>query len=269
MSVNVIKKIIQKYNNGSFLIHSDLNRGFKFDIFDRQKIINKHIDKLISLFNAEIYMPSFNYNFLSTGVFDLINDESQSGVISENFRKEYSNWRTTIPVFSFCGIGKAINFEYTEPIDPFDSNSFFQYCYNNKTTLMHYGSDFNSTTLLHFAERISGNLSYRYNKVFEGIIKTYDKEEIKSTLLYHVRPLNSELNYDWNKIKIDLINIKLLDIYKNGRTNITFSPIQDVVDFWLDKLNNNPFYFLDKTTTNWVQRMLDQLGRKFIISDFE
>ena len=55
MSLNDIKKIIQKYNNGSFLIHSDLNRGFKFDIFDRDIIIKKHIDNLDCRFSYAMH----------------------------------------------------------------------------------------------------------------------------------------------------------------------------------------------------------------------
>ena len=43
----------------------------------------------------------------------------------------------------------------------------------------------------------------------------------------------------------------------------------DLVNYWLDKLNQDPLYLLDQTTRYNVSKKLDKLGSKFELKHFE
>ena len=50
---------------------------------------------------------------------------------------------------------------------------------------------------------------------------------------------------------------------------ITLFSIKDVSDYWINKLNNDPFYFLNEETKQWVIPKINALGRGFELNDFE
>jgi len=77
------------------------------------------------------------------------------------------------------------------------------------------------------------------------------------------------LDYDWIKIEEDLIENRLIEKYKEKRTQILIGRIDKIVDFWLECLYDNPFYFLDKHTRNWVEAKFNELNRPFKLTDFE
>jgi len=81
--------------------------------------------------------------------------------------------------------------------------------------------------------------------------------------------MGHDLNYDWNKLEEDLLENGLIEKYKEKRTQILIGRIDKIVDYWLTCLNNNPFYFLDKDTRNWVEAKFNELNRPFKLTDFE
>lgn len=134
---------------------------------------------------------------------------------------------------------------------------------------MHYGSLFCSSTILHYAERISEKLLYRYDKLFNGSVVDQHNIITEVTINYHVRPKNNYLGYDWNKIENDLINEGILFKFENNDTKILLCRINDMIDYWIFKLNIDPFYLLDKKSKSWIIPTLDKLGRPFLATDFE
>jgi hypothetical protein len=98
--------------------------------------------------------------------------------------------------------------------------------------------------------------------VNNGIIKTV-------RFNYHVRPLDFNLDYDWIKLEKDLKARNLLQVYKNGRTQISGVRIDDLIDYWIERLNIDPLYFLDDQTKISVSKKLEELGTKFELKHFE
>jgi aminoglycoside N3'-acetyltransferase len=138
----------------------------------------------------------------------------------------------------------------------------------NNSYLLHYGSKFSSSTIIHYIERISKNLIYRYDKVFNvKIIDTNQSINVKFN--YHVRPIGFEIEYDWVKLESDLMTNKILDQYTDGRTQIIGIRIKDLVNFCLENLIEDPLYLLDVKTKYNVIKKLEETGRKFTINDFE
>lgn len=266
-----IKNLLKDDSEAILLIHADLMQGFKIPFLNRNDLLISHYNELKCLNdNLNIWMPTFNYDFLQNKVFDVQNSKSQVGVLSEYFRKNISEWRSSMPVFSFSGNGKNKSLGFNDSIvDPFGKNSDFSILYKNRSWLMHYGSLFCSSTILHYAERISEKLLYRYDKLFTGSVVDQDNIITEVTINYHVRPKNNYLGYDWNKIENDLINEGILFKFGNNDTKILLCRINDMIDYWIFKLNIDPFYLLDKESKLWVIPTLDKLGRPFLVTDFE
>ncbi len=263
-----IKKLLNNNQIERILIHSDLMHGFKLQFNNRLDYLNLHILELNSL-DRELWMPTFNYEFCGGADYSVVNSKSQVGVLSEYFRKNNADWRTKTPIFSISGNGKEPKLSENNNIDPFGKDSSFDYLYKNNGALMQYGASFNSSTILHYVERISGNLVYRYDKIFTGNVITKDNLIEKKIVNYHVIPLNRYFEYDWNKLENELIENNILCKFEKDNTCILICNIKKLVDFWLDKLNYNYLYLLNGKTKEWVEPMLDKLGRPFLINDFE
>lgn len=252
------------------LIHSDIMQGLQVPFFDRASILSSHSAAIKSLCTGiDIWMPAFNYEFCKGKEYDVNTTPSQVGVLTEYFRKNEADWRTSIPVFSFTGIGKNPLISISGIVDPFGSASAFNYLYEQDALLMHYGSQIHSSTILHYAERMSDRLNYRYDKIFIGNVKNVAAEKSEVVFSFHVRPLNKHLDYDWIKIELDLIKDNILHIFKNEKTHILLCRIKDLTTYWVNRMHNDPLYLLDAHSKFWVEPMLDKLGRPFLITDFE
>jgi aminoglycoside 3-N-acetyltransferase len=269
-----IKKDIEKYillNGGShILVHSDVLFGLKVKFENQEQYLEEHCLELMEICKPlDIIMPSFNYDFCQGKTFNVETDESQVGTLSEYFRKNISTWRTSIPVFNFSGTGSNPISNVENTIDPFDNSSLFSFLNNNKGMLMHYGSGFHTTTLIHYVERISNKLIYRYNKEFIGDVIELNKQRKEIKLVYHVRPMGFSLDYDWDKLEQDLINENILLKFKKGRTQIMIARIDKIVEFWLSKLKFDSFYFINSNTRKLVEQKYKEFKRPFLLNDFE
>lgn len=264
-----IKKWLEKANTEILFVHTDIRKGFK-TIFngDKSEFFSNHIEHLMK-FNIDLFFPVFNYNFSKTKVFDVVNDVSQVGVLNEFFRKNYSQWQTPIPFYSITGIGEMPEYDISDKINLFDETSIWNYLYQNNCAIVYYGASISATTLIHFVEKISNTLCYRYEKNFNGHVVFPMNKKTKISVTMHVRPMNNYLDYDWVKIENDLYQSKILLNFKDGLTEIKIVSVRALVDFWLSKLNQNKLYFLDNKSILWIKPLLIKMNRPFEQSDFE
>ena len=254
------------------LIHSDISNLLLFDYESKNDYLNQHLQNLNYIFSEfDIWMPTFNYDFTKSGVYDTKLDKSQIGILNDYFRN-FSEWRTTTPVFNFAGNGKypIKKIESGDIINPFSYESEFHFLYQNNSLYCHYGSNISHSTLFHFIEGISEKLLYRYSKIFSGIVINNNKTK-KIFLDYHVSPMKIKVGYDWKKIYLDLLNDNLIYEFKifNDVNYIMLFSVKEVSDYWINKLNNDPFYFVDEESKKWVIPKIEKLGRGFVLEDFE
>jgi aminoglycoside N3'-acetyltransferase len=267
-----IKLVSNNIGNCNVLVHSDIRNLFLFKFNSKNDLLEKHLRNINDIFSEfNVWMPTFNYDFTKTGSYNIEKDNSQIGVLNDYFR-DFCDWRTTTPVFNFCGNG-YYPIEKIHPncvVSPFSYGSEFDYLYNSKSLYCHYGSDISNSTLIHYVENISNKLLYRYPKPFVGIVYN-NGIKTNVTLDYHVSPLNPRIEYDWDKIYCDLIRKKLLFVFKifEDVNYITLFSIKDVSDYWINKLNKDCYYFLNEETKKWVIPKVDRLGRGFKLNDFE
>ena len=271
--MKIKEQIQQKLNDlesDTILIHSDIIQGFEIPFSNREDFLISHIKEIRALnTNLDIWMPTFNYDFCKDGSYVINESPSKVGVISEYFRKNIAEWRTPIPVFSFAGTGEKPIFDIAQIIDPFGTDSGFQILHEKDALLMHYGSSLSSSTILHYAERISNKIYYRYDKLFLGKIIPNSGKEINVSFNFHVRPSGNYLDYDWIKIEKDLFENNILFLFSEGRTRILLCKIKELISYWLERMAKDPLYFLDNESKLWVKPLLEKLGRPFLITDFE
>lgn len=268
-----VKNKITAYNKNLLFIHSDLLFGFKIKIkpFDKTLFLEKHFQNLQDLApSASIWMPSFNYDFTKNKQFDLQKDPSQVGHLTEFFRIKKAIWRSEMPIFNVSGTGEKIKENDKEILlDCFGTKSFFQELVDRDALILQYGSPFEmSMTIMHYCERLSGKLLYRYDKFFDGVIKNKNHEKTIK-LKYHVRPMNGSIQYDWKKIQKDLEQNNIIEFVRSGKSFIGILEARKLAQYLIFRMQENPFYLLDKATFKWVEPKIQKLGRAFILSDFE
>ena len=267
-SLDFLLAFLSEHKN--IFIHTDITKAVNFK-FEKGSFLKKHLDFLSkNLQNSNLFFPSFNYAFLKNEVYNIENDIIQVGILNEFIRVNYSKFRSSTPVFNFISLDKPSDYkdQNTSLINPFDRTSIFHYLYESNSAYFHYGSDFSTTTLIHYVESMTTNLIYRYIKCFNGKIKSRNAKSSVS-LLYHVKPMNFYQKYDWSKIETDIDRQGLLFKFESGRTELKAFNVKKVVDFWLKTLSTAPLYFLDDKSRINVLNKINTENTQLNMSDFE
>jgi len=233
-------------------------------------MLASHVQNLESLVGGrDLWLPTFNYDYCISGLFDVDRDVSQVGPITEYYRQRHSLWRAPIPVFSVCGSsdrGQRIEGVAAE-IDPFGRGSVFGDLVARNGLIVWYGAPFASTTFIHHVERQAGGPVYRYDKRFQGIVVQGD-ERFETTLLYHVRPLGLDLDYGWETLETAARESGVLRQHALA-PNVMWASARDLLDTWVAGLARDPLHLLSAESRVVVASRLDELGRPFEIGDFE
>ncbi len=263
----------QRRNSSLIFVHSDLLKASFFveKSNDRRELLNRHLENIESMADGcPLWFPTFNYDFPKTREFHLEKAPSQVGPLSEFFRENRAHWRSADPVFSVAGTGPDYRLpRLVDEMTAFGEMSFLAQLYERNAILLFYGADLTAATALHLAESMSGGPLYRYDKIFVGECHTAD-QSTAITYTYHVRPMGCVLKYDWPKITADLKRGEIfLTVQEKGIDLAGVSLTRTLIEFWLARLKEDPLYFLEEESLAWVTPKLEQLGRRFVLEDFE
>ena len=249
------------------LVHSDARaitrvmHGELRPFSSNKEIVSNVLQHLSREFDQRsIILPSFNYDFTSTGFFDVAKDSSQVGAITEVSRKRLNWKRNATPVFSFI----SSNFSLPDDEFPFKKESVLGSLQHRGLMLL-LGVGFESLTFLHVIEQAAG-IPYRYSKRFEGTVRLESGRIEQRAVEFHVRPKGLEIEYDFHKLGSSLLNEK--GAWKNSE----FSYVVDAglaLEILKQKLHENPLFALTKESRVKVEERLNKLGRAFEIGDFE
>lgn len=276
----MLSQFFKRNKHAPVFVHSDLMpilsgmnidlRTFAINTDYQQRTLNSILNDLRRFVGErDIWFPAFNYDFCQNGIFDLKKSVSQVGSFAEYFRVNHAEWRTKTPIFSFTGEGSfpCLNAQ-GKFIDPFDFTSDFGRLQAENGVILFYGSDF-SPTFIHFIERVfQDGPSYRYDKLFSGKVIS-DKTEELVTVKYHVKPSSLCVRYDVKKVASDLSNAGLLKSVSDRFQPCQAVEAKSMLDFCLEKLNQDSLYFLTEPSKSEVSKMLNKMGRRFLQSDFE
>jgi aminoglycoside 3-N-acetyltransferase len=265
-----IASLIRAHGSGPVFVHSDPFRTARLveRVRNAEAYVDSHIALLIEAAGPRLWLPSFNYDFPKSHVFDVRQSGSQLGPIPERFRLRAAEWRTDVPMFSFAGMGAATMPDWGDLTDPFGAESMFAQLVNNDGVVLFYGETFHYSTLVHHAERVMGGPVYRYDKIFPGSVVMADGTSVAGSLMCHVRPLGSGLDYDWPRLLSEAIDAGVCTRME-GNPEVLAANARRLCDLWISEMRHDPLALLDEKTRSWAEPALDELGRRFIISDFE
>jgi aminoglycoside 3-N-acetyltransferase len=263
--------LLAELGTGPVFAHSDPFRTARMvkPSRDRGEFLDAHIGILKEVGGDRgLWIPAFNYDFPRTRVFDVANDPAQVGPIPEHFRTTAAEWRTAAPIFSVTGMGPMPAVAWGENTDAFGDDSVFARLVEGDGVILYYGETFCYNTIVHFAERKSGGAAYRYDKLFAGQVVMNDGSRVPGSLCYHVRPLGTDLDYDWDRLLESAVDAGVCRRV-DGSPEVLASSARALCDFWIGALARDPLALLDDKTRTWVEPRLQKLGRHFMSADFE
>jgi aminoglycoside 3-N-acetyltransferase len=268
--IDSLSTAIAGAGGGPVFVHSDPFRAARLvkPVRDRNAYLDAHIALLREAASGRsLWIPTFNYDFPRTKVFDTADSESQLGPIPERFRTAVAEWRTPIPMFSVAGIGAKPRQRWGEMTDPFGADSMFAELVEQDGVVLYYGDTFHYNTIVHYAERLVGGPMYRYDKVFEGVVIDNGVEH-RGSLNYHVRPFGTGLDYDWPRLQEEAIAAGVVTKHETY-PEILVAPAKRLCDLWVREMRHDPCALLDEKSRRWVEPAIEEAGRRFVITDFE
>jgi len=184
-------------------------------------------------------IPSFSYNFCKGMKFDKKKTKSYTGKFSNFLISKYPKNRSSNPIFSILSFGyKSKEFINSSTSTCFGKNSFFEKLIVNNGKICFFGTSFNKLTFIHYLEE-KYQVNYRKNKKFTGIA---NNKEIKVN--YYVRDLNSKKNFNFNKLKNDLIKKNKVSKTKIGRFEYLSVRCKDIDLEFKKNYKKNMNYYL-------------------------
>ena len=236
-----IKKVFENLikEGDDLLVHSSLkNIGF-FD--PSPEIIIDNLEKILTELGTLIMMTDTR-SFAKTKTFSLT-QKSETGLLSEYFRKRSNVKRSKVPMISFCASG-ARSSQYTEIYNSYlDNSSPFSHLLKNNGKIMLFGIGFQKCTLYHLAEE-RYKVPYNFYKTFKGnLISKGQKVPISQK--YFVRK-NLETKKD-NRLATEMmINKKLLKKAILGSGEILVFNAKDYDECCMEILKHNRLAFLEQ-----------------------
>ena len=211
------------------------------------KTLTKEVLKfLIEEYNPRaILVPTFTYSFIKSGVFHLLYSKSETGRFSEETRANFTKFRTKNPLFSFADINgyfRNINLDNTKA---FGRNTIFAYLDDKRTVNINIGLDRFICSQLHHIEKLH-DVSYRFNRKFEGYMYLDKKIHRKIEFNYFMRDLEEYPKWDRKRIKEKLLSENKLckKIYHDIEVNwINSRDLKGVIS---EKLQKDDDWLLNK-----------------------
>jgi aminoglycoside N3'-acetyltransferase len=258
---NELNISLNNIESDSILFLTDIsNIGFLPLVKSRKEQLLIYFNLLLeSTEKRTLLFTTYNYDYCQKGIYNVLEDKCQVGVLNEFIREENPHLRTRTPVFNYCIYSNKNNKYSFEPVENvFSKSSTYGELVSNKATIALLGKFI--SFLGHHVEEIM-DVSYRYTKYFPGKI-IYGKDTKKITISYRVRPqINGAVVVDTEKIYMDLINMKLLLQYPIGHNHIYIYRADKVFDFWCDKVKKDEHYFLTESSKQVLEKIYEIYGK--------
>lgn len=265
--------LIAGNRNSPMLAHADIFRARAaiVNTGDPKLMLARHMEALLAISaDSQLFIPSFNYDFTRTRKYMPTHDVSQVGALTEYARLEWATLRCGPPVFNFsCSTPTVSPLPCTGDVDPFGVDTLFGLVHRAGGKVLMYGAPFSSFTFIHYIERLAGGPTYRYDKIFVGVTQGGDGIKMPVRLNYHCRPMGRVLEYDWVRLRLDAEIQGIIHAFNAPGSEALLIDVPLICQFWRDQLKRNPLYLLDQSSQAWVEKELNRLGRRFVISDFE
>lgn len=236
-----IKKVFENLikPGDDLLVHSSLkNIGF---FNPSPEIIIENLEQVLTEFGTLIMMTDTR-SFAKTKSFSL-SQKSETGLLSECFRKRLNVKRSKVPMISFCASGERSSL-YTEIYNSYlDKTSPFTHLLKNNGKIMLFGIGFQKCTLYHLAEE-RYKVPYNFYKTFKGHLICGDQKVPISQRYFVRKNLETKKN---NIAATDLMMKKsLIKKAKLGSGEIIVFNAKDYDECCMEILKSNKLAFLEQ-----------------------
>jgi aminoglycoside 3-N-acetyltransferase len=192
-----------------------------------------------------LVMPTFNFSFCETKIFDRENSPSRVGVLTEAFRHVPSAKRTwSAPFQTVAAIGPlAVDICSKESLTSFGKDSAFHYLYEIGAKQLLIGCGYHDgVTHTHWLEE-QLEVPYRYWKKFEGEIILDGKRQHRTFFMY-VRRKDVDLRLDAGPVLVEFESAGFVRKATVGLCHIKAFQLKDFKDVIGEKLAKDPLLFL-------------------------
>ena len=211
---------------------TDYNRFFKNAIFE---VIGEQ---------GTMITPTFSYSFCNSERFDVKETPGICGMFSEFIRKDTTSTRSNDPNFSISAIGKYADF-FTRDCSShsFGKSSFWERFLGKKGRICNFNFD-SASTLFHYIEKIL-NVSYRFDKKFQGELKIGDKYETRSFEHFVYDKNKPQHTPNFEKFHNKAMELKKVNICNLGRGQITCISAEDTLNLIKKEIKIKPDFLID------------------------
>lgn len=232
-----------KIKENFVIIHSDVV-GLEFENFSLSRLWEAIFFGIGS--NKTYLLPTFSFS--KNKMWDYYSTPSETGVLSEYFRKKISSKRTMHPIHSLAIYGKDANdIPNHNCKSSFGRGSVWEWlCKNKSVCNLSLGVKLEGgATICHYPEEY---LKVNYRQYIPLKVKIIDKNKkiINSQYTYYARIINkkSEGNNNWIQCEDDLLKSKILsrkNFFKN-QYPISVMNAFKATNFIIKKLKKDPEY---------------------------
>ena len=230
------------------MIHSDISRiGWPRNAQSRDQVPRSYLDAVWAVLGEEgtIVVLACTESYGREGrPYDHQASPSEQGVLSEYLRTRPHALRSLHPLFSVAAIGSRAEQICSAGIAPtvFGYNSPFQRMMDLDARVVCMGVDLLAMTFVHHVEQAFG-VPYGYTKEW-SVPVLYDGKPLDRRFFAFVRYLNSGIEYDFSRLRDDLVNQGLARTTRLGYGRVWGVRMRDVYQVGMARLSEDPFYFL-------------------------
>jgi len=206
------------------------------------------IDAMLEVIGPEgtVVFPTFTLSFQANEnvIFDMVNSRSETGVITELFRKRPGVLRSSHLVHSVAVKGKRELEALGDGILPCGKGSPFEFLYNVNAWNIFLGVGFTSCTALHMVEEYI-QVPYRYYKTYPGSFVIFpDGSKIESKSKEYVKHPGYE--NDFEKIESIFAGKGILNYAKAGEAKIISVKTRDIFKVTKEHIEKDPHFLVRK-----------------------
>lgn len=225
------------------LVHSFLGAFGRFE---------NGLDTVVKAFQAAVgpggtlVLPTYTVKFLSGQAYDHDETPSETGVLTEYFRKLPDVGRTYQPVYSHAVWGKKKD-EYLAIVsrETLGRESLFGRLHEDNALNVYFGTSMNrGGTFLHYFERMV-NAPYRYLKTFEGTA-VKDGRTFPVGVDHYARYLEAPVELNFDRLQQRVIRKGLARAVRLGRGLVLGIRLKDLYDEAARAYREDPFYLVHK-----------------------
>lgn len=246
---NFIDLVAEKTKSNPAFIHLDMLGLAKLGRNNVDRL-NEFCDLLekIEKKKGNICIPAYSFSYTKNEDYNILKTPCVNvGAVSEFIREIHPERRTIDAIFSYMIYGDKISGKHFEISDyeTFGKGSVMEEVFNLDGYIWAIGGVFKNSTEIHFIEKML-RVSYRYDKIFKGIIIDKDGKPHNQQITYFCKNFDYNLWYDFKNLENDLREDGLIETLKVEDyplfiSGIKFRTLFEYID---KKIREDSKYFL-------------------------